>query len=93
MAEGSSPPFGSCLVCGSAGEYENIRRRHFFYCDQHRLTWSPGANLMSSWRHEDEADWRATWEHVKTYRTADGFGQRAPGPPLWEETTFAELSE
>lgn len=83
--------FGSCPVCGSAGMYGNIHRRHFFYCDDHRLTWSPGTNLMSSWRYEKPEDWRATWEHVKSYRTVDGFGKHEPGPPLGEQVTLEEL--
>ena len=91
--EAFAPTLGSCPVCGSAGLYGNIYRTHFFYCDEHRLTWSPGSNIMSSWRDEDEAEWRATWERVKDYRTVDGFGQHAPGPPLREQTTFAELVE
>lgn len=93
MAGGVPSPFGACPECGSQGAYGNIHRRHFFYCDEHRLTWSPGANLMSSWRDEAEADWRETWEHVKDYRTVDGFGGHSPGPPLREQITFGELLE
>jgi hypothetical protein len=47
---------------------------------------------MSSWRDEEPADWRETWEHVKGYRTVDGFGECEPGPPLQEQTTFEELT-
>jgi hypothetical protein len=82
---------GSCPACGSAGHYGNIYRRTFFYFDDHRLTWSPGSNLMSSWRGEEPEDWRATWERVRSYRTVDGFGEYAPGAPLEEQITFAEL--
>ncbi|MDQ3317174.1 MAG: hypothetical protein M3522_07560 [Actinomycetota bacterium] len=59
---------------------------------KHLLTWSPGTNLMSSWRDEEPADGRETWEHVKGYRTVDGFGECEPGPPLQEQTTFEELT-
>jgi hypothetical protein len=83
--------FGSCPACGSAGQYGNVYKTHFFYCDEHRLTWSPGSNLMSSWRDEEPEDWRATWEQVRPYRTVDGFGKYAPGAPLEEQITFAEL--
>jgi len=46
---------------------------------------------MSSWRDEETEDWRAPWEQVRSYRTVDGFGERAPGAPLEEQITFAEL--
>jgi hypothetical protein len=46
---------------------------------------------MSSWRDEEPEDWRATWEQVRSYRTVDGFGKYAPGAPLEELITFAEL--
>lgn len=84
-------PFGSCPECGKSDAYRNIHRLHFFYCDEHRLTWCVGSNLMSSWREESEEDWRSAWEHLKGYRTVDGFGRYAPGPPLEELTTLKKL--
>ncbi len=85
------PPFGSCPECGQSDGYRNIYRLHFFYCDEHRLVWCPGSNLLSSWRAEDEEDWRAAWEHLKGYRTVDGFGKYEPGLPLGEQTTLEAL--
>ena len=84
-------PFGACPECGKSDGYRNIYRLHFFYCDEHRLSWCVGSNLMSSWREESEEDWRSAWEHLKGYRTVDGFGEYAPGPPLEELTTLERL--
>jgi len=86
-----APPFGACPECGSSDKYLNIYKQHFFYCEEHRLTWSPGYNLMSSWRYQDPAEWRAAWEQLKGYRTVDGFGQYEPGAPLGEQTTLEAL--
>ncbi len=77
QGEGSSP-FGTCPECGKSDGYRNIYRLQFFFCDEHRLVWCPGSNLLSSWREESEEDWRSAWELLKGYRTADGFGEYQP---------------
>jgi hypothetical protein len=84
-------PFGRCPECGKSDGYRNIHRLHFFFCDEHRLTWCPGANLMSSWLGESEEEWRAAWEKLREYRTVDGFGKYRPGLPLGEQTTLEDL--
>jgi len=84
-------PFGSCPECGKSDGYRNIYRLHFFYCDEHRLTWCVGSDLMSSWREESGEDWCSAWERLKGYGTVDGFGKYAPGPPLEELTTLERL--
>jgi hypothetical protein len=89
----TNEPFGSCPKCGKGDEYRNIYKQHFFFCDEHRFTWSPGSNLMSSWREEEEEDWREAWEKLRVYRTVDGFDKQLPGAPLGEQTTLAELLE
>ena len=83
--------FGVCPECGSAGLYCNVYKTHFAYCGDHGFVWSPGSNLMSSWRHESEDDWRASWERIRDYRTVDGFGEYGPGAPLAEQTSFEDL--
>ena len=91
LEAGDMGHFGVCPECGESSYYRNIYKLHFFYCDEHRLVWSPGANLMSSWRHEEPEDWRTAWEQLKEYRTVDGFGQYQPGTPLGEQTTLEVL--
>ncbi len=90
--------FGSCPVCGAEGQhYRNIYKQHFFFCEEHRMVWSIGCDLFSSWRHEDEGDWRAAWEKLKDYRACREAPLDAPewgptvGPPLSEVTSFEEL--
>jgi hypothetical protein len=84
-------PFGACPERGKSDGYRNIYRRHSFCCAEHRLTWCPGSNLMSSWRDEGEEDWRQGWEHLKGYGTVDGFGEYAPGATLGEQTNLEAL--
>jgi ssDNA-binding Zn-finger/Zn-ribbon topoisomerase 1 len=38
--------FGECPECGRSGEYRNIYRHHFVFCDEHRLVWLAGSNLV-----------------------------------------------
>jgi len=83
--------FGGCPECGKGGEYRNIYRRHFVFCEEHRITWSAGTNLFSSWREEDEEDWRETWEKLKGYRVYDPDVSPEAGPPLAEVTSLEAL--
>lgn len=83
--------FDSCPKCGRSGEYRNIYRHHFFFCDEHRITWLAGSNLFSSWREEDEDDWRAAWEKLQHYRVGDPRGEEAVGAPLGEQTSLQDL--
>ena len=60
--------FGVCPVCGVGDLCLNVGRVHFFCCEEHEVTWCVGANLFSSWRHEDEETWRKNEERLKGYR-------------------------
>ena len=91
VLEAGEGHFGVCPECGNTGEYRNIYKQHFFFCDEHQITWTPGANLFSSWHHETEEDWRKAWGKLRYYRPVDGFGRYAPGAPLGEQTSFEDL--
>jgi hypothetical protein len=80
--------FGSCPVCGRNDGYRNIYSQHFFFCEEHRITWSVGSNLLSSWREESREDWRGAWEELKDYRLFDPDAPGEVGPTLAEETSF-----
>jgi hypothetical protein len=60
--------FGVCPVCGVGDLFLNVGRTHWFCCEEHEVTWFVGANLFSSWRHEDEETWRKNEEKLKGYR-------------------------
>jgi hypothetical protein len=83
--------FGACPECGKNDGYRNIYRQHFFFCEEHRITWSVGVNLFSSWREQSPADWRAAWEQLKDYRVYDPEVPTEIGPPLGEVTSFQAM--
>ena len=49
----------------------NINRGHWAACDTCRTCTFLGSNLMSSWRHESEATWRANAESLEGYKQYD----------------------
>ena len=65
--------FGVCSVCGKDKPYCNIHRSHYFYCDEHKKMWSPGSNLFSDWREEDENIWEANSKKLEGYEIIDGY--------------------
>jgi hypothetical protein len=80
--------FGACPVCHGSDGYINIYKEHWFYCQEHKTKWSPGFNLLSSWRDETEAQQRARfneldfgsyrevkpWCHPENKNSAERFG-------------------
>ena len=59
--------FGGCPVCAKNAGYLNYGPTHWFFCAEHKTRWSPGANLFSSWRAEEEADWQRNAETLIEY--------------------------
>ena len=86
----SEDHFGGCPECGQNDGYQNIYRHHFFFCEEHCVAWLAGHDLFSSWREEDEADWREAWEELKGYRVYDR-GTQQLGPSLGEVTSLEFL--
>lgn len=64
--------WGQCPVCGRNDGLLNVGRKHWFRCDIHRIAWSPGENIFSSWRQELETQHRqnevllASYEMIET---------------------------
>jgi hypothetical protein len=56
--------FGLCPTCHRTDGYLNVGRGHWFVCHEHRAKWFAGANLISSWRDQSEAEQRAAYERV-----------------------------
>jgi hypothetical protein len=61
--------FGGCPRCGGDDGFINVRRAHFFLCEQHKTAWVIGANVFSSWRDEDEATWEKNARMLKEHYT------------------------
>jgi hypothetical protein len=56
--------FGLCPYCHRTDGYLNAGRSHRFYCIEHKVSWSAGSNLFSSWQWETEAEQRAKWAEI-----------------------------
>src|SRR5262245_4997334 len=63
--------FGDCPKCGDNDGYLNVGRVHFFVCHAHKLWWCVGSNLFSSWKDEDEDEWRKNDATLRTFRGVD----------------------
>lgn len=59
--------FGVCPECGQSNGYLNIQKDHFGVCHKHKIIWSIGYNLFSSWMDEDEAIWKKNREILEQY--------------------------
>ncbi|MGE3745633.1 MAG: hypothetical protein AB7G25_07995 [Sphingomonadaceae bacterium] len=59
--------FGGCPQCGRNDGYLNDRANHWFYCEAHKVCWNPASNVLSSWRDENELDWKRTRAKLQAY--------------------------
>jgi hypothetical protein len=63
--------FLGCPECGGHDGYLNYNRVQFARCDDHKTMWSPGSNLVSSWRDEDWEIWQDNAEFLGQYRKVE----------------------
>lgn len=49
----------------------NVHKTHWCYCRHHRVRWSPGENLLSSWRDETEEDWNRNRATLALYSVVE----------------------
>jgi hypothetical protein len=63
-ARGGDDHFGVCPTCKKNDGYINVGKGHWFYCEEHRVCWFVGSNLMSSWRDQTEDEQRRTYEDL-----------------------------
>lgn len=59
--------WGLCPVCHAEPRWYNISTTHWLACDEHRVRWCVGCNLVSSWREETEEDWKKNGEKIGDY--------------------------
>jgi hypothetical protein len=62
--------FGGCPECGNNG-YVNIGRSHWNICEDHKVKWSIGANLFSSWHDETEEDWKRNASLIADFKEVE----------------------
>lgn len=65
--DGDYERFGVCPICGNSNGYLNIRKDHFGVCHNHKIIWSIGYNIFSSWKDEDETIWKKNRETLEQY--------------------------
>jgi hypothetical protein len=59
--------FGGCPKCGGSDGLYNVGRANWFVCHTHKVRWTVGSNILSSWRYETEDEQRERWEVVADY--------------------------
>ncbi len=47
-----------------------MSRSHWFSCDDCMVRWAVGANLMSSWQYETQAEWERNAEDLIAFMEA-----------------------
>jgi len=56
--------FGVCPTCHKTDGYANAGNTHIFFCIEHRVRWTIGVNLFSSWRDQSEDEQRRIYNPV-----------------------------
>jgi hypothetical protein len=64
--------FGGCPKCGRSDGLYNVYKEHWFVCHTHKVRWTIGSNILSSWRDETELEQRERWEVVADYEDIKG---------------------
>lgn len=72
--------FGGCPECLGNDGFLNLGSAQWFKCDRHRLAWCAGSNILSSWRDENETNWKKNLEFL----TRNGY--RTINNPIFFET-------
>ena len=63
--------FGDCPVCGQNDGHLNIGRTQVMLCATHRVKWTIGVDVFSSWQDETEADWQRNAETLREFREVE----------------------
>ena len=62
--------FGGCPKCGRSDGLYNVYKDHWFVCHTHKVRWTIGSNILSSWSHETQDEQREKWRSSMTTRTS-----------------------
>lgn len=69
--------FGACPVCHEARLFMNVHKSNYCLCEDHKVAWLFGWNLLSHWRHETQEEWDSNLKRLEAEF------QRVE-PALWE---------
>jgi hypothetical protein len=56
--------FGGCPRCGRNDGYVNASKAHVFICREHKVCWTIGSNIFSSWKEQTEEEQRRIWNEI-----------------------------
>lgn len=56
--------FGACPTCHKNDGYANVGRTHILFCIGHRVRWTAGENIFSSWKYETEEEQRSNYDAI-----------------------------
>jgi len=56
--------WGLCPICHKTDGCVNVRRRHIYYCREHKTCWYVGSNLFSGWLEQTEEQQRRIWNEI-----------------------------
>jgi len=79
---GDEEDYGSCPICGSAGEMIDQGRRHWMVCHADRVKWRIGSGLFGFLQRERGAKWQRADDWLANYREV----QADKTPPPSAET-------
>jgi len=74
----NSDQFGLCPVCSNDPEILNVGRDHFAICRKHKVYWPLGSNLISGWRNDEPATWKANKKLLATFTESSKCTARPP---------------
>ena len=59
--------YGRCPRCGGCDALIHVRRDSWAVCDEHRLRWPIGSNLLDSWCGQSERIWADNFARLEQY--------------------------
>jgi len=84
--------FGYCPRCHNPPVHFNDHQANFCACDDCRLVWYVGFNLLGSWRSETEADWENNQRKYENYKVDEKTTHYAR-EHLWTPQELHELEQ
>ena len=73
--------FGECQICNRHDGCRHIWSSHWFYCDTHRVRWSPGSNLLSTWKKQTVEEFEKNVSYLAEYCEVEPSIFKSPESP------------
>lgn len=66
----------NCPVCRKDCEHKNIGTEHWFFCENCRIKWLAGDNMLSTWRGENKKIWLKNAKFLSRFKNFTQFIRR-----------------